>query len=166
MLANGEDEEERNAGLVILVASLIVVAVYTVIVVIRLNIKKRRKKHNVKPLSNVRPDRTALRRIVHVIVDRPLGSVHPEHEDIVYGVNYGFVPDAFGGDGEAQDAYILGVDEPITEFNGMVVAIIHRLNDNEDKWVVAPDGYDPTDDEIISKTGFQEKYFQTEIIRH
>ncbi|MDE7107690.1 MAG: inorganic pyrophosphatase [Clostridiales bacterium] len=102
---------------------------------------------------------------VHVVIDRQLGSTHPEHNDIVYGVNYGFVPTAIGGDGEPQDAYILGVDEPVSEFDGVVVAIIHRLDDEEDKWVVAPQGVSLTDEEIREKTEFQEKFFQTELIR-
>ncbi|MBD5132531.1 MAG: inorganic pyrophosphatase [Clostridiales bacterium] len=112
-----------------------------------------------------RPDRSALNKLVHVVIDRPLGSVHPNHDDIVYGINYGFVPDVLGGDGEAQDAYVLGVDEPLTEFDGTVIAIIHRLNDVEDKWVVAPDGCDFSNEEILAKTAFQEQYFEIELIR-
>ena len=140
--------------------------VYVVVVIVCLNVKnrRRRKRRTGQRIDGVRPDKTALRKLVHVVVDRPLGSTHPEHDDIVYGVNYGFVPTAMGGDGEAQDAYILGVDEPISEFDGVVVAIIHRLDDEEDKWVVAPQGVSLTDDEIREKTEFQEKYFQTEII--
>ena len=71
-----------------------------------------------------------------------------------------------GGDGEAQDAYIIGVDEPLREFDGIVITIIHRLNDVEDKWVVAPRSYKVYDDEIIDKTKFQEQYFETELIRY
>ena len=77
---------------------------------------------------------------VKVIVDRPLGSVHPKHKDIIYTVNYGYIPRVIAPDGEEQDAYILGVNEPVTEFVGKVIAVIHRLNDIEDKWVVAPEG--------------------------
>ena len=80
-----------------------------------------------------------LGKIVKVVVDRPLGSVHPNHKDIVYTVNYGYVPKIMAGDGEEQDAYILGVDVPLSEFTGKVVAVIHRKNDIEDKWVVAPE---------------------------
>ena len=29
---------------------------------------------------------------VTVLVDRPLGSAHPEHPDLIYPVNYGFIP--------------------------------------------------------------------------
>ena len=101
--------------------------------------------------------------IVKVIVDRPLGSVHPKHRDIYYAVNYGYVPGIIAPDGEEQDAYILGVDEPVSEFEGKVIAIIHRLDDVEDKWVVAPENTSFTKEEIMAQTAFQEQYFQTEI---
>ena len=165
MLFIGEVEKDRENGLIMLVCGLACLLVYIVIVLIRINTDHRRKVRRVKPALGVRPDRTALRRLVHVVVDRPLGSTHPKHSNIVYTVNYGFVPSVMGGDGEAQDAYILGVDEPLSEFDGVVVAIIHRLDDDEDKWVVAPQGVSPTDDEILEKTEFQEKYFHTELIR-
>ncbi len=101
--------------------------------------------------------------IVKVIVDRPLGSVHPKHKDILYSVNYGYVPGCLAPDGEEQDAYILGVYEPVAEFTGKVIAIIHRLDDVEDKWVVAPENAPFTAEEIIAQIAFQEQYFQTEI---
>ena len=115
--------------------------------------------------NNSRPDRAALSRLVHVVIDRPSGSVHPKHSDIVYGVNYGYVPNVMGGDGEEQDVYVLGEEKPIAEFDGVVIEIIHRLDDVEDKWVVARRGCDFSDEEIICKTEFQEKYFKTELIR-
>ncbi|MBQ9299025.1 MAG: hypothetical protein IJ214_00790 [Clostridia bacterium] len=37
---------------------------------------------------------------VHVVIDRPLGSRHPEHPDLVYPVNYGYIPGLPAGDGE------------------------------------------------------------------
>ena len=101
--------------------------------------------------------------IVKVIVDRPLGSVHPEHNDLIYNVNYGYIPEVFALDGEEQDVYVLGVNEPVTEFVGMVIAIIHRLNDIEDKWVVAPEGKSFTKGEIANLVAFQEKFFDIEI---
>ena len=100
---------------------------------------------------------------VKVIIDRPLGSYHPKHKDLYYPINYGYVPDVMGGDGEEQDAYILGVDTPIKEFSGTVIAIIHRLDDVEDKWVVAPDGMSFTEEEIFQAVKFQEQYFKIEI---
>ena len=104
-----------------------------------------------------------LGKYVKVIVVRPLGSFHPKHKDIFYSVNYGYVDGIIAGDGEFQDAYILGIDKPLTEFTGKVIAIIHRLDDVEDKWVVAPDNVFFTKAEIMEKVYFQEKYFKTEI---
>ena len=43
-------------------------------------------------------------------------------------------------DGEAQDAYVLGAEEPLERFEGVVIAIYHRTNDVEDKWIVSLDG--------------------------
>ena len=100
---------------------------------------------------------------VRVIVDRPLGTFHPKHKDICYSVNYGYIPDVLAPDGEEQDAYILGVDKPVKEFIGRVIAIIHRFDDVEDKWVVAPEGASFTKDEIMKQVAFQEQYFHSEI---
>ncbi len=103
---------------------------------------------------------------VTVTVDRPLGSRHPKFPDLLYSVNYGFVADFLGGDCEEQDAYILGVDEPISSFVGRVIAIIHRLDDVEDKLVVAPDGVTFTREQIIELTYFQEQYFRIEVLKN
>lgn len=43
-------------------------------------------------------------------------------------------------DGEDLDAYVLGVDRPLDIFRGLVIAVIHREDDVEDKLVVAPEG--------------------------
>ena len=102
--------------------------------------------------------------IVKVIVDRPLGSFHPTHKNIYYPINYGYVEGVIAPDGEEQDAYILGVNEPVKEFEGAIIAIVRRLDDVEDKWVVAPEGASFTAEQIAEAVGFQEKYFKTEII--
>ena len=101
--------------------------------------------------------------IVTVMVDRPLGSYHPKHKDIYYPVNYGYIPGVMAPDGEEQDAYILGVNEPVSEFVGKVIAIIHRLDDVEEKWVVAAENGSFTKAEIMAQVAFQEQYFRTEI---
>lgn len=102
-------------------------------------------------------------KIVTVVVDRPLGTFHPTHKDIFYTVNYGYVPGVFANDGEEQDAYVLGVDRPIEQFVGKVVAIIHRLDDVEDKWVVAPQESTLTKEEILKQVHFQERFFIVEV---
>ena len=100
---------------------------------------------------------------VKVIIDRPLGTYHPKHNDIFYTLNYGYVEGVISPDGEEQDAYVLGIDKPLKEFTGVVIAVIHRLNDVEDKWIVAPEGIEFTKEEIMKEVEFQEKYFKTEI---
>lgn len=104
-----------------------------------------------------------LGKIVAVIVDRPLGSRHPDF-DMIYPINYGYVDGIFAPDGEEQDVYILGVEKPIKTFEGKVIAIVHRFNDNEDKWVVAPEGMSFSEEEIEEMLYFQEQYFESEII--
>ena len=104
-----------------------------------------------------------LGKVVKVIVDRPLGTYHPKHNDIFYTLNYGYVEGVISPDGEEQDAYVLGIDKPLKEFTGVVIAVIHRLNDVEDKWIVAPEGIEFTKEEIMKEVEFQEKYFKTEI---
>jgi inorganic pyrophosphatase len=103
-------------------------------------------------------------RMVNVIVDRPLGTCHPKHPDIVYPVNYGYVPGVIAPDGEEQDAYILGIDCPVDQFTGKVIAVIHRWDDIEEKWVVAPEGKTFTEEDIKKSVAFQERYFRSEVI--
>lgn len=100
---------------------------------------------------------------VTMIIDRPLGTSHPQHTDLIYPVNYGYIPGVMAADGEEQDAYLLGVEEPVTMFTGWVIAIVHRKNDVEDKWVVVPDGVYLTKVEIQKAVIFQEQYFDYEI---
>lgn len=104
-----------------------------------------------------------LGKIVTVTVDRPLGTYHPKHRDIYYPINYGYIEGIVAPDGEEQDAYILGVDEPVEQFTGKVIAIIHRFNDVEEKWVVAPEGQVFSKEEIWEQVKFQEQYFESEI---
>lgn len=101
--------------------------------------------------------------IVTVTVDRPLGSRHPKHPDILYTVNYGYIDGIMAPDGAEQDAYVLGVDEPVESFTGRIIAVVHRFDDVEEKWVVAPEGCTFSKEEIERQLRFQEQYFQTEI---
>ena len=107
---------------------------------------------------------TMLGKIVTVTVDRPLGGRHPSHPDLVYPVNYGYLAGIPAPDGEDQDAYILGVDIPVAAFTGKVIAIIHRNDDAEGKWVVAPETAVFSEAEIRKLTWFQEQYFDSYVI--
>lgn len=101
--------------------------------------------------------------IVTVKVDRALGTYHPKHPDLFYPVNYGYVEGVMAPDGEEQDAYILGIHEPVSEFTGKLIAVIRRKDDVEDKWVVVPEHADFTKEEIRKQVQFQEQYFDVRI---
>ena len=111
-------------------------------------------------------------------VDRPIGSRHPRHPDMIYPINYGYVDGVFASDGEEQDVYIFGTDQPLKTFSGTVIGVYHRLNDNEDKWIVMLDSDISTDNreispkaevrlptrqEILDTINFQEQYFEGEL---
>ena len=105
-----------------------------------------------------------LGKVVNVEIDRKLGTNHPKH-GFMYMLNYGFIPNTISGDGEELDAYLVGVFEQVDNFEGRVIAIIHRTNDDDDKLVVAPVGVEYSDDAIRAMTEFQERYFESIIIR-
>ena len=103
-------------------------------------------------------------KIVNAKIDRPFGSKHPKH-GFIYPVNYGYIPNTVSGDGEELDCYILGVFEPLEEFKGKCIAIVHRINDNDDKLIIVPEGKDYTEEQIRALIEFQEQYFESEIIK-
>ena len=98
-------------------------------------------------------------RKVRVMIDRPIGSHHPEYPEIMYECNYGYIEGIIAPDGEEQDAYVLGIFEPIDSFEGIVIAEIIRKNDIESKWVVAPTDAKFTEKEIREAVNFQERFF-------
>ena len=101
---------------------------------------------------------------VNIVIDRALGTQHPKH-DFIYTVNYGYVPNVISGDGEELDAYLLGVFDPVENYKGKCIAVIHRINDDDDKIIVVPEGVNYTDDQIKALTEFQERFFESVIIR-
>ena len=104
--------------------------------------------------------RDLLGKQVHVEVDRPIGHMH---KGLVYPVNYGFIPGLMAGDGEEQDAYILGVTQPVEAFDGIVIGAVCRRDDVEDELVVAPAGMEFHQGQIAQAVHFQEQYFDTYI---
>lgn len=104
-----------------------------------------------------------LGKIVDIKVDRPLGSVHPKHPHIIYPVNYGYIPDTQGGDGEEMDVYLLGVKEPVEAYTCRVIGIVYRENDVEDKLIAAPVGMQFHQAELAAAVQFQEQYYKTKI---
>ena len=105
--------------------------------------------------------RELLGKAVHVEVDRPVGYLHG---DILYPVNYGYIPGLLAGDGEEQDVYILGVSEPLERFDGYIIGAVRRKNDVEDKLVAAPKGTVFHQGQIAEMVAFQEQYFDSYIL--
>lgn len=104
--------------------------------------------------------RKLLGKVVTVQVDRPIGY---NHKGTVYPINYGYIPGLPGGDGEEQDAYILGVEVPLETFTGCVVAVIQRHDDCEDRLVAAPEGRVYPPEQIAAQTAFMEQFFSSTI---
>ena len=102
---------------------------------------------------------------IHVVIDRPLGSRHPRKPELIYELNYGFVENIIAGDGAEQDVYVLGVDKPVSEFDGVVIAVFHRTNDVEDKWIAAEEGKQFSDGEILRSIHFVEQFFEGYLCR-
>lgn len=101
---------------------------------------------------------------VNVKIDRPLGSAHPKYSESIYPINYGFIPNTISGDGEELDCYILGENIPLKTYQGKCISVIHRLEEDDDKLIVVPEGKDYSIQEIKELTNFQEKYYKSTII--
>ena len=104
-----------------------------------------------------------LGKTVNIKIDRPIGSIHPKHPGLAYPINYGYIPNVFGGDGEELDVYLLGIDVPVEEYTARIIGIIHRHNDVEDKLVAAPEGLNFNQNKISEAVHFQEQYYESEI---
>ncbi len=81
-----------------------------------------------------------------------------------YPINYGYIECITAPDGEEQDAYILGVNDPVDKFTGKIIAIVQRKDDIEEKWVVVPDRMTFSKEEIRRQIHFQKQYFDSEIV--
>ncbi|WP_246582642.1 inorganic diphosphatase [Clostridium mobile] len=101
--------------------------------------------------------------LIKVTIDRPMGSGHPDYPDMIYPINYGYVKGIMAPDGEEQDAYVIGVDKPVHEYIGKLIAIIHRNDDIEEKWVVCAENVTFSKEEIEKLTYFQEQYYDSYI---
>lgn len=100
-------------------------------------------------------------KIFSAVIDRPVGF--KDSFGNVYLINYGYISELMGGDGEEQDVYIVSHDQqqPLENFTGKLVAIIHRRDDIEDKWVLAPVNEEVDKTLIAEQTQFMEQYFDS-----
>ena len=105
-----------------------------------------------------------LGKVVTIGIDRPIGTVHHKGEKtLVYPINYGYIPEVLGGDGEELDVFLVGVDEPVSSYTGKIIGIVYRADDVEDKLVMAPEGKSFTAEEMARAVYFQEKYYKSTI---
>ncbi|MBE6725573.1 MAG: NUDIX domain-containing protein [Ruminococcaceae bacterium] len=107
--------------------------------------------------------------LVNVRIDRPAGSAHPEHPDLIYPIPYGFVPGLASHDGEDADAYLVGFPDGKTlasgdEVTGTVAAAVHRADDREEKLIVTPPNVFPDSDEMLAAVNFTERFFLSSLI--
>lgn len=81
-----------------------------------------------------------MRKSYTAVIDRPIG--YQDGYGNNYPINYGYIPNLIGGDGEWQDVYIISekVSAPLEVFEGELVAIIHRADDVETKWILTTAG--------------------------
>ena len=98
---------------------------------------------------------------LHILVDRPIGY---DHHGLIYPINYGYLPGVLAGDGEEQDAYILGVSQPLKEFVGVAIGAALRKDDCEDKLIVAPADMSFTLEEVRAAIHYQDQFFDSEVI--
>ena len=117
-------------------------------------------------MEAVEPDYShIIGKIVRGTVDRPLGTSHPRHKEMIYPINYGYVDGVFAEDGAEQDVYLFGSEEPLNTFEGKVIAVWHRFDDVEDKWIVSLNGKNLTNEKILGDISFQEQFFYGKLYR-
>ncbi|MDD2757260.1 MAG: inorganic pyrophosphatase [Candidatus Pacebacteria bacterium] len=68
-------------------------------------------------------------------------------------------------DNEELDAYYLGTQESLEKIDGLVITIVHRENDDDDKLIVVPEELEMSDEEILKVIHFQESFFKSVIVR-
>ena len=109
--------------------------------------------------------RSYLGKTVHIGIDRPIGYVHRKGDKtLTYPINYGYIPDVLGGDGEELDVFLLGVDHPVDSYTGKIIGIVYRADDVEDKLIMAPEGVSFTAEEMAAAVHFQEKYYDSTVV--
>lgn len=100
-------------------------------------------------------------KIYQAVIDRPLG--YQDDWGNVYPINYGYISNLIAGDGEEQDVYVISraVEQAVTHFEGRLTAVIHRRDDNEDKWILTGVDEEVSLAQITEATQFLEQHFDS-----
>ncbi|NND69999.1 MAG: hypothetical protein HKN43_00310 [Rhodothermales bacterium] len=107
----------------------------------------RKKRSNVDILHRI--DWVAWENLIRtngLTIDRPTGSSHPVHENIVYPIDYGYINETMASDGEEVDVFV-GCSE--TGLVGAIATTDHRKGDREIKFI-----HDCNQQEIYLINGF------------
>lgn len=108
--------------------------------------------------------RSYLGKEIIVKIDRPIGYAHTKKGlTFTYPINYGYIPNVIGGDGEELDVYVLGTQEKLKKCRAKVIGIVHRHNDVEDKLVATVDKEIYYQNDIAEMVEFQENRYETHI---
>lgn len=108
--------------------------------------------------------RSFLGKIVEIEIDRPIGYIHKKEKyELHYPINYGYIPNVYGGDGEELDVYLIGVDKPVKTYRAKIIGVVHRHNDVEDKLVACPISAKFDQARIQRDVEFQEKYYESHV---
>ena len=79
-------------------------------------------------------------------IDRARGSHHPTYPDIVYPIDYGYIPDTLGTEGDELDVF---VGSASTGLVGAIFTTDYRRGDRECKLL-----YNTTPEEVYLVNGF------------
>jgi len=105
--------------------------------------------------------KSLLGKTVCVMIDRPTGY---EQNGVRYPINRGYIEELIALDGQFQDAYVLGERAQSDTFTGVVIGVICRRNELEDKLIVADKDKRFDETEIKEAFGFLEDSFQCEVL--
>lgn len=96
-----------------------------------------------------------LGKYVRITVTNPIHSQNRQY-GFEYLLNYGVVEGGKHFDNSILGAYIMGINHPIRNFDGRVIALIHRKNPEATLLVVAPKSMEFIDNQIQEAVSFAE----------
>ena len=81
-----------------------------------------------------------------ITIDRPRGSAHPDYPSVIYPLNYGYIPNTVGPDGEPVDVFVGTADVGLV---GALLTTDYRQEPYDLKFLV-----DCTPAEVYTAHGF------------